>query len=306
MKQLRSIVVGVDFTPCSATALGQAVRLARGGGGAARVRAVHTIETLVLEEVAEIMPPTAVAIVDSVKADAQQAWNEFAPGVDKSGVEFLVLVGNPLAEILAQSRGADLLVLGTHGTSPESQGTGTLATRCVRKAPTPVLLVRRSQTGPFRGVVAAVDFSETSRLALEAAAEVAVGDGAALHILHVFEAPWKRLHYRSPTPEAARDFQKQYSDILARRLEGFAQDVTSRPEVARLGPKFHLVESTSHGVGAVEFIQKHGCDLACLGTRGRTNLRDVLLGSTAERIVRQAPCSILAVKPPDQQPGQGE
>ncbi|MBM4361664.1 MAG: universal stress protein, partial [Deltaproteobacteria bacterium] len=38
-------------------------------------------------------------------------------------------------------------------------------------------------------------------------------------------------------------------------------------------------------------------DLVVLGTRGRTNLRDLFLGSTAERVVRECPCSVLAVPP---------
>jgi nucleotide-binding universal stress UspA family protein len=42
-----------------------------------------------------------------------------------------------------------------------------------------------------------------------------------------------------------------------------------------------------------------GADLIVLGTRGHTNLRDVLLGSTAERALSESTCSILAVKPAD-------
>jgi nucleotide-binding universal stress UspA family protein len=52
-----------------------------------------------------------------------------------------------------------------------------------------------------------------------------------------------------------------------------------------------------HGRGITEFVQQIGGDLAVLGTRGRTNLRDLLIGSTAERVLRDAACSILAVRP---------
>lgn len=45
----------------------------------------------------------------------------------------------------------------------------------------------------------------------------------------------------------------------------------------------------------VEYTREIGADLIVLGTRGRTNLRYVMAGSTAERLLRELPCSVLAV-----------
>jgi hypothetical protein len=47
----------------------------------------------------------------------------------------------------------------------------------------------------------------------------------------------------------------------------------------------------------VQYAQGVGADLIVLGTRGRTNLRDLLLGSTAEKVLRDSVCSVLAVHP---------
>jgi nucleotide-binding universal stress UspA family protein len=47
----------------------------------------------------------------------------------------------------------------------------------------------------------------------------------------------------------------------------------------------------------LEHVQETHADLVVLGTRGRTGLREMLIGTTAEKIVGNAPCSILAVKP---------
>ena len=46
-----------------------------------------------------------------------------------------------------------------------------------------------------------------------------------------------------------------------------------------------------------DYAAKAGADLIVLGTRGKTNLRDILLGSTAERVLAESRCSVLAVKP---------
>src|SRR5690606_15338957 len=115
-------------------------------------------------------------------------------------------------------------------------------------------------------------------------------------ILHVFSPPWRRFHYRAPTPQATVDFQRQYAEALRGRLQGFCEPL--HHEMSYLKPSYDVVEYTgSHGTAIGEFVREHGADLVVLGTRGRTNLRDVLLGGTAERVVRDAACSILTIPP---------
>jgi nucleotide-binding universal stress UspA family protein len=296
MTWARSIVVGIDFTACSAAALEQAVRIAERSH--AEVQPVHVIETLVALDLEEALSPFQADVRAALVEDARRSWPEFAakvPGASALGLD--VEVDNPIAAILrrVRERSADLLVLGTHGTSAPDRGAGTLATACVRKAPASVLLVREPHGGPFTSVVACVDFSATSRRALAHAVQVAAQDGARLHVLHVFDAPWRRLHYRAPTPQASPDYQKQYRDGLQRRLQAFCEPL--RGEMGALDTRYTIFDFPGHGRGITEFVAEVRGDLAVLGTRGRTNLRDILLGSTAERVVRDAPCSLLAVKP---------
>jgi len=49
--------------------------------------------------------------------------------------------------------------------------------------------------------------------------------------------------------------------------------------------------------GIIEYAQEHDIDFIVLGTHGRNALKQVLIGSVAERIVRQAPCPVLTVRP---------
>ena len=296
MSRVKTLVVGVDFTPCSASALKQAIRIAQ--RNQATLQVVHVIETLVVVDLEEALSPYQADVRAGLVRDAGKAWTEFTGNLSEaSGLELEVEIDHPVVAILrrVQERSADLLVLGTHGTSPPDRGAGTLATACVRQARTSVLLVREPHAGPFTSVVACVDFSATSRQALEHAVRVATQDGAALHVLHVFHAPWHRLHYGAPTPQASPDYQKQYRDALRRRLEAFYEPF--HDELARLEVRYALFDFPGHGRGITEFARQVGADLVVLGTRGRTNLRALLLGSTAERVVRDAPCSILTVKP---------
>lgn len=54
-----------------------------------------------------------------------------------------------------------------------------------------------------------------------------------------------------------------------------------------------------HRSGLLEFCAVVNADLLSIGTRGRTNLRDVVLGSTAEKVVRDSVCAVWASKPRD-------
>ncbi len=213
-----------------------------------------------------------------------------------AGMSIEVSIENRIVGILRRAREqkADLLVYGAFGDRRPEVGIGTVASACVRKSMTDVLLVRDTQPGAFTTVVAAVDFSETSARALARAAQFAAQDGAELHVLHVFSAPWHRLHYRAPA---------RLADLICR--SSIETDSSSFAEAARRVSDAHpglrvrtsCFEHKGHRSGIVEYAEGASADLIVLGTRGRTNLRDILLGSTAEKALAESHCSVLAVKP---------
>lgn len=302
-RPIASIVVGTDFTACSAVALGQAIRIAAWSpppaeGAAAKVHVVHVIDTTVVIEIESALSAMQQGIREGLTRDAERAWVEFAKSIPGAGgLPIEVPINNRIVGILkcARENKADLLVVGAFGDRAPDVGFGTVATACVRKSMADVLLVRDTHKGPFKTIVAGVDFSENSAKALARAALFAARDGAELHMLHVFAAPWRRLHYRAPEPMAPPHLQKQYRDGLERRLAGFARPITDTYPGLRL--RTVCYDYNGHRSGIVEYAKSVAADLVVLGTRGRTNLRDLLLGSTAEKALGESPCSILAVKP---------
>lgn len=294
MDRLSSIIVGVDFTPASHDALAQAQRI--GAWNRAKVQAVHVIDTLVLVELQESLSPMVVEMERSLIEDAKSAWKQFAADVPgAASLPFDVAVNNPMIELTRRCRdaNADLLVLGSHGMA-HSHGVGTLAGQLVRRGPTRVLLVAPGATGPYKTIIVGVDFSPTSRVALEQAMRLAAEDGSQVHVMHVFRPPWKGLMFKPSNVDASPAAQAKYRDQLRAKLEAFSRP--GDPQVKWTSPRFELIENTSHGAGIVEYAKAARADLVVLGTRGKSNLREVLLGSTAERVLRQVHCSILAVK----------
>lgn len=293
MNDLKQVLVGVDFSPCSATALRQATRIAK--WSQARLKVVHVLETLLVVDIQEAMSVMQEDIVNMLMADAKQSWQAFAAKIPGAGsLPFEVEINSAVAGLTrrAGEEGVGLLVIGTHG--PEvKKAVGPVATGCVRRSPSDVLLVQEPHDRPYTTVIACVDFSPTSHRAVEQAAAVAARDSATLYVIHAYSAPWhKSALKKSP---ATTDLDVRYRDMMLARLQEFCKPMGA--EMTYLKPRYQLVEHDSHAHGIGQFARQIGADLVVLGKRGKTNLRDVFLGSTAERVLRDAPCSILAVRP---------
>ncbi|HET9299638.1 MAG TPA: universal stress protein, partial [Candidatus Polarisedimenticolaceae bacterium] len=130
---------------------------------------------------------------------------------------------------------------------------------------------------------------------LKRAGELALLERAELRVLHVFDPPWRRLQFRAPRLEVGPDASEQYGEALSRRLAAFAGSALSAlPPLPRV---CELFDARSHRSGLVAYAQETGADLIVLGTRGQSNMRDTFLGSTAEKVLKNTTCSVLAVKP---------
>ena len=120
-----------------------------------------------------------------------------------------------------------------------------------------------------RQVLLATDFSASSDAALGVARDYARQFGARLHVLHVVR-PGGEPAVPAPLSELAQDLGSNLSVRTA-------------------------VESGSPASEIVRYAERHGVDLIVVGTHGRTGVTRALLGSVAERVVRTAPCPVLAV-----------
>ena len=139
----------------------------------------------------------------------------------------------------------------------------------------------------LKRMIVAVDFSEQSRNALYDAIELAKPFDAQIILLHVVEAI-----------VFPPDVEVVELAVLARRLNEEAAKLLSewRKEAA---PQARVREDLRAGTPYREIVEaadEHNADLLVLGTHGRTGLSRLLIGSTAERVMRQAPCPVLVVR----------
>jgi nucleotide-binding universal stress UspA family protein len=128
-------------------------------------------------------------------------------------------------------------------------------------------------------ILVAIDFSSASKMALLYALSIARRHGSRLFVVHVSSS-----QSEGTLRDAWRAGQTEIMDhFMAGRLTGIQHEL--------------LVKSGDVWTVLSQLIAEYGIDLVVLGTRGRTGVWKLLLGSVAERIFRQAPCPVLTAGP---------
>ncbi len=309
MDRLKNIVVGVDFSRSSENALAQAMRIAH--WNAAKLHVVHVIEPLIATSLADAYGVPDVDTWDGFGSVARErtaamisAARDLNAQTAQTGpvhveIDVEILFGNPFVHLLREVRdvSAGLLVLGSHGSSDSSQGPGGLAIKCMRKAPTNVMLLREVRSEPFKRIVACVGLSDICRLVVEQAIRIARQDKSSLRVLHLYRLPGEAVHDGAPTPGASPESQQQFEN----RLDGHLRELLPPfgSEMSGLKVEIHPADTPDEKDGVIEFVRSSAADLVVLGTRGRPELKGTPSPTTAERIVRETPCSVLAIKPED-------
>lgn len=142
---------------------------------------------------------------------------------------------------------------------------------------------------PLKNILVPIDFSVSSKKALEYAVPLAEKLGATITLVHVFEPQIYPEDLMVGTEMDAVDVRwmesgKDMLDLL--RQEKIKGGINSISIVTR-GKPWQQIIATAKALAA---------DLIVIATHGYTGLKHVFLGSTAERVVRHAPCPVLTVR----------
>ncbi len=155
----------------------------------------------------------------------------------------------------------------------------------------------------FRKILCPVDFSSTSEYALTYAVALAEKFGAKITLLHVAEIPATAM------ADCYGISGAEYMGCYTRFEEAEdSSEPVGEDELEALATRMRsevgcpVATRRRQGKAFVEIIRQakeDESDLIVMGTHGRTGLPHVLIGSTAERVVRKAPCPVLTVKHPE-------
>ena len=200
MNPFTSILAATDFSLDGNNAVRRAALLAHAHG--AHLRILHVVNAAGCKPLREWFSPTVDTDLKAAQARAalRRAAGEILAAYDvPATVE--VAVGDPLATLMQASQQADLVVLGQRGHSRlETLLIGRTADRMIRTSQRPVLVVKKAAQGPYRQVLAPVDFTACSEAALQFAA--LAGRGAHVQVFHARDAQLESVLRRSDVAES--------------------------------------------------------------------------------------------------------
>lgn len=141
-------------------------------------------------------------------------------------------------------------------------------------------------------ILAPTDFSELSNVAVDYAFSMAKPLGAKMIFLHSLE----------PIEEtsAMTAFYRELYTLSKERANTFLNALVQRAKNMGIEAEARLADGPPF-VDIIKTAKKVGADLIIMGTHGRTGLSHLMIGSQAERVVRQSPCPVLTVKSPTHQ-----
>jgi len=299
MIKIEKILYPADFSRCAGQALDHALHLARKYGAE-----LHMLHAIVLHEDDPHSPshhfPDLEEIHNRLKELAEAEMAAALKPRKTKGVKITMQQerGMSAAETIldyARDKDIGLIVMGTHGRRGLGHlFLGSVAEEVVRHAGCPVLTVREEKkpasVHALQRILVPIDFSEHSKGALAHARELAAAYEAELQILHVIEETVHPAFYMS----GKTSIYDLRPDIRERAQKAMKKlfDETPGPKAA---VQFLCADGRAHKA-ILEFAEKEKSDLIVIATHGLTGLQHLLLGSTAEHVVRRAQCPVFTVK----------
>lgn len=300
---LKNILCGIDFSDFSSQALAYGIDLAK--EFKAKLHVCHIIDlpaaTMYGEGLADPLlqerriTEYAYEYLNRLIGDAPIIWEPF------------VTVGHTADELvrLAGEKKADMAIVATHGRSGlKRMILGSVTERLMHTLPCPLLAVRGAEKGTeispgeairLKRILVGCDFSPDSDLAFRYGLSLAQEFESELHLVHVLEPP---VYENIVKSEASRE--EGFSEDLRLQLKDALNDMVPEDARAWCEPKTSLMAGQAH-----EEITKYALvnkmDLVVLGVRGQGLVEKLFIGSTTDRVIRQAHCPVLSVRPKPEQ-----
>jgi nucleotide-binding universal stress UspA family protein len=295
MPSLRRIVAATDFSAFSERAVQRAARIAK--QHQAEMHLLHVVRPLDLYPGLTLTPDEFGHSDQDLQQAEQTRLDVLAAALSKQfGIRIhpVTRIGRAHTEIAAyaQEVSADLMVSGSRGESTLMDlFLGSTASRLLRVAACPVLIVKNPADEAYRKVLAAVDFSPVSAAVVSHA--ISLADGARVEALHVLgseveqrlrKAKFVRVDITDWLTRLCADAEKQLDALLGLVEKG--------------APVGRLVQPGFPPAVICQCIEEGHVDLVVLGRHGYGGgLQDWLLGSVSKDVAYAAACDVLLIGP---------
>jgi len=205
--------------------------------------------------------------------------------------EFRVEFGKSWVNIIRQvlRNAHDLVIVGTrHAGQVKNFLKGGTGIKLLRKCPCPVWVVQPQPDRRFASILVAHDLSPVGDLAMELGCSMAELHEAQLHVLHAAEY----AKYDSTVPQR---ISAEETTKYRRKVEGYIQAQLEKFDLTFLAQLYLVREPPA--ISILKHIESHCVELLVMGTVAHAGIARMISGNSAERLLPQIPCSVMAVKP---------
>ncbi len=224
-----------------------------------------------------------------------------------------VPVGRPFLEVIRHviQNGHDLVIKSQAGGHKRLHSLGSMDMHILRKCPCPVWVVRSEGGGSCRRILAAVDVENEgeeatalARRVLEIATSLADSEGSDLHVLHAWSLAYENVlrSPRSGMPQMEVDrMEAEEEQLRTGKLEALIGDILAADKSDSATPDEYpslVVRKGNPNDVIPDLVRESGIELVVMGTVGRTGIPGFFIGNTAEEVLGEIDCSVLAIKPP--------
>ena len=300
MKRFKNILYVTEETVNQASAVARAVSLAEN----------NQAELTILEVIPSV-PDRFRAETSALRMQALESLIE--PCRNRMKIRLDVRMGTVFLEAIrvVLRDGYDLVVKPAENPDFLKRLFGSDDMHLLRKCPCPVWFMKSPEKSNYNCILAAVDFDPLKSTAaeqtlnqniLELASSLAITDQASLHLVHAWE-PFAEGIMRARGDDMGDDiFAYAEKERMLHQKGLYSLGDTLRDRIGegfynRLSLRFHLPKGPAKKMISALAAELQA-DLVVMGTVARTGIPGFIIGNTAETILEQLSCSVLAVKPP--------
>ena len=280
----------------------------------------------VIDDLSSHAPPPITGLSEQelhaqyITVHQQQLAQIVQPYRDNNNIKLVtkILIGTPFIEIIQQvlRHDHDLVIRTAHNDGERfSRIFGSDDINLLRKCPSSVLLINPKSEQCYRRILAAVDVNDNylpkeldthralNSQTLEIASSLAVSEPADLHVVYAWNAPYESFmsggFLQSSEQEicdyvdSVKNQQQQNMDTLITAVS----DKVGAETFSYINIKSHLLKGSPRKI-IPTFSTDINADLMIIGTVARTGIPGFIMGNTAETIINNSNCSVLAIKPP--------
>lgn len=303
MTQLNKVLVATHPQAIEKKVLSAAVALAKSDN--ADVTICSVAEHLPAQQLTMItqLPPSELmeTMLQNQLKILGEAVEELTPEYDN--VSAYSVAGSPFIEITkkVQRDSFDMVVLASKSDSLVKHHFGSTTKHLMRKCPCPVLALGEHSTKPIKRILAAVDVFSPSEegLALNNqilrwAKKMAAMTDSAIHIVHAWQTPsdayllgWNIKSQVERVELIMKEQQARQQFLTALIAENFIDGDNITTELIE-GKPTEVISG---------YVEQNDIDLVVVGTVCRTGIAGFFIGNTAESLLNEVSCSVLALKP---------